>query len=55
MITCNFAQGELKEGAEDEIRRATFVFAVTRQADENTQELSWKVLELGMVGATIYL
>jgi len=48
-------QGEIVEGSESEVRAAQFVVAVTREYDAATGRLEWKVVELAMQGAQLYL
>ena len=47
--------GEIVEGAEDDIRANSYVVAFQREHDEEKHELNWKIVDFRFNGAIAYL
>lgn len=48
-------KGEIVEGGDDEIRAVYYALAVNRTYNEDTLALEWKIDEMAIVGAVLYL
>ncbi|KDO16829.1 hypothetical protein SPRG_17685 [Saprolegnia parasitica CBS 223.65] len=48
-------EGEIIEGAEDEIKANFYVFAFRREYDEDEMALRWKIVEFGVIGSVPYI
>ncbi|OQR99043.1 Mitochondrial Protein Translocase (MPT) Family [Achlya hypogyna] len=48
-------EGEIIEGAEDEIKANFYVFAFRREYDEEEMALRWKIVEFGVIGSVPYI
>ncbi|OQR81857.1 Mitochondrial Protein Translocase (MPT) Family [Thraustotheca clavata] len=48
-------EGEIIEGAEDEIKANFYVFAFRREYDEEEMALRWKIIEFGVIGSVPYI
>lgn len=48
-------KGEIVEGKDDEIRAVYYAFAVHRVYNEVTTELEWRIDEMAIIGAVLYL
>lgn len=48
-------EGEIVEGAEDEVRAVYYALAFQRDYDEETGKLQWKIIEMAMLGAVPYV
>ncbi|CAK4078200.1 unnamed protein product [Aphanomyces euteiches] len=48
-------EGEIVEGAEDDIQANFYIFAFRREYDEEAAALKWKIIEFGVIGSVPYI
>ncbi|RHY31317.1 hypothetical protein DYB32_003598 [Aphanomyces invadans] len=48
-------EGEIVEGAEDDIQANFYIFAFRREYDEEASALKWKIIEFGVIGSVPYI
>ncbi|RHY06916.1 hypothetical protein DYB37_000758 [Aphanomyces astaci] len=48
-------EGEIVEGADDDIQANFYIFAFRREYDEEASALKWKIVEFGVIGSVPYI